>query len=109
MRYSAVRWLHPGQDFPVLLLSEHDDAGWEQRKVDVYRDGRVGFADAQEAHETQLACVRIPGLDDVAKEMAFDPTVLTREEFEHHWARRKSGGTDYWKSVLRSHGRTPGP
>jgi hypothetical protein len=96
--------MHPGQDFPVLLLSEHDESGWEQRKVDVYQDGRVGFADAQEAHETQLACVRVPGLDDVAKEMAFDPQVLTREEFERFWAQRKSGGSDYWKSVLRLHG-----
>ena len=104
MRYSAVRCGHSGQEYPVLLLSEYDDAGWERRRVDVYRDGRVGFADAQEAHETQLAAVPMPGLDEIAEETAFKPRELTREEFERLWEQRRAGGNAYWKSVLQAHG-----
>ncbi len=46
--YIKVRWLHTSPDDPVLLYSELDAERWEQRKVDIFADGRTGFADAAE-------------------------------------------------------------
>jgi hypothetical protein len=44
MRYQKVLWHHELADEPVVLYSEID-AGFEVRKVEVYRDGRLDYAD----------------------------------------------------------------
>jgi hypothetical protein len=46
MRYQAVRWAHDLVDEPVMLFSEIDADGYEVRKVDEYRNGRLDLADA---------------------------------------------------------------
>ena len=46
MRYWKVVWHHDFADEPVLLYSEIDDAGMEIRKVEVYRDGGMDYADS---------------------------------------------------------------
>src|SRR5258705_13531981 len=43
MQYIRVRWKHALPDEPVELLSELDSESWEVRKVEVFRDGRLGF------------------------------------------------------------------
>jgi len=42
--YIRVRWLHNHPDDPVELWSELDSERFEIRKVEVWHDGRVGFA-----------------------------------------------------------------
>ena len=49
MEYIMVKWLHSHPDEPVLLYSELDKDRWETRKVEVFADGRIGFASATEA------------------------------------------------------------
>ncbi len=44
MKYIKVKWLHSHPDEPVLLYSELDKDRWETRKVEVFADGRIGFA-----------------------------------------------------------------
>ena len=45
-RYLKVTWHHDFPDEPSVLYSEID-AGYEIRKVDVYRDGTHDFADGR--------------------------------------------------------------
>ena len=47
MRYQRVVWHHDDEDEPVVSWSELDERGWESRKVDEYRDGRLDYADMQ--------------------------------------------------------------
>jgi hypothetical protein len=47
--YLECEWIHDFPDDPVLLYSELDRERWETRKVDLFRDGSKGWADA--AHE----------------------------------------------------------
>lgn len=65
-RYIAVEWRHEHSHEPILLLSEVDDAGWEQRKVEVFRDGSKGYADAN-AHslKTRLGEAPIPTVAEI--------------------------------------------
>ncbi len=44
MKYIRVKWNHLFSDEPVLLFSELDDARWEVRKIEVFRDGHQGYA-----------------------------------------------------------------
>ena len=101
MKYFAMRWVHSDPEYPVLRLGEFDGAGWEQRKIDVYRDGRVGFADTQEERDAELAGVPMPGLDAIADETEHAPREISREEFERFWDQRRADGA-YWKAALLS-------
>jgi hypothetical protein len=91
MRYLRVRWLHSHPDDPVELYSEIDTAGFEQRKVEIFRDGRIGFASATEKSpntDTRLGESPIPATEQIALDSEFQPTPITRDEFENIWARR---------------------
>lgn len=46
MEHLKVRWIHTHVDEPVLLMSELNSDRYEVRKVEVYADGRMGFASA---------------------------------------------------------------
>jgi hypothetical protein len=86
MKYIHVRWAHSNPDYPVDLYSELDDESWETRKVEVYADGRVGFADAHtEFGDTGLGEVPVPPLDEIARDPQFEPREISRAEFEAAW------------------------
>lgn len=61
MWYLKVLWLHDFADEPVELLSEIGPDGYEMRKVERYRDGRLDFADeTREPARLSSARVRSP-------------------------------------------------
>jgi hypothetical protein len=87
MHYLKVAWEHGHADEPVTLYSECDDAGWEVRKVEIFRDGRYGYASSNEHSEgSMLGAEPIPPIDEIAKRLEFHPAPITREEFEKIWA-----------------------
>ena len=93
MEYIKVKWIHIHPDEPILLYSEIDADGWEVRKLEVFADGRVGFADPTEATaptNTKLSHEPMPSLIEIASDPQFQPTHITPEEFDGLWARRKS-------------------
>ncbi len=93
MEYIEVKWIHIHPDEPVFLYSEIDADGWEVRKLEVFADGRVGFADLTEATastNTKLSHEPLPSLTEIASDPQFQPTTITPEEFDRLWARRRS-------------------
>lgn len=90
MQYIKVRWIHDLADGPVWLYSEVDDQWCEQRKVEVFIDGRTGFASSSETSlETRLSLEPLPTLADIASDPQFEPQVITAEEFHRVWAARR--------------------
>ncbi len=90
VRYQAVRWLHDFDDEPVVLYSEIDDDGWEHRKVDEFRDGRLVFADEEvETETTRIGTVPAPSLAEINADPAFNGRVITAEDFEAIWERAR--------------------
>lgn len=88
MQYIKVRWLHDDPDEPVLLYSELDEERWEVRKVEIYRDGRHELAcDWLVTGTTRLGEVPVPPLEEIAADPEFEPTEITKEEFEEAWER----------------------
>jgi len=91
MKYLRVGWKHHHSDEPVILYSEVDDNRFEVRKIDVFRDGRCGYASSDGASGgTKLGLVAVPALNEIASDPQFEPVEITREEFEEAWARRKA-------------------
>ncbi|RKG96087.1 hypothetical protein D7V97_36120 [Corallococcus sp. CA053C] len=92
MKYVRIGWKHWHPDEPVTLYSELDDNRFEIRKVEVFRDGRYGYASSGRSRgSTKLGILAMPELSEIAKDPQFEPVAITREEFEDVWARSRLG------------------
>jgi hypothetical protein len=86
MQYSRLAWQHEHPNEPIEILSEHDSAGWECRKVEIYRDGSMRTAGLAESNGgAQLSLIRRPPDDEVNSEPEFRVLPLTQNEFELAW------------------------
>src|SRR5262245_37022352 len=91
MRYQRVLWRHANPDYPVDLYSECDDEGWETRKVEVFADGSMTFADQQTSTgDTLLGEVPVPSIEEIARDPEFQPTTISKEEFEVVWQKARA-------------------
>jgi hypothetical protein len=87
MNYIRVKWLHSFEDEPVFMYSELDDERWEIRKVEIFADGRRGFASAFEsAGGSGLSKEPLPSIEEIASDQQFEPVAITKDEFESVWA-----------------------
>lgn len=94
MRYFKCKWIHSNPDEPVWLYSELNDANREVRKVEVYADGRKGFASELESvHGSFLGLEPVPPIDEIASDPEFEPAFIKRDEFERVWESRATPGT----------------
>jgi hypothetical protein len=88
MRYIDVRWEKSHVEHPIRIYSEIDDAGWERRKVEQFRDNTIDCASETEStSRTELSYTPIPSNADIALDLAFELREMTAEEFEQIWAR----------------------
>lgn len=84
--YVRVRWVHPSADNPVDLWSELDADRGEVRKVEVWPDGRVGYASSvAEIGGTRLGEVAVPPLNEINLDPQFEAEAITQVEFESRW------------------------
>ena len=82
MTYIRVKLIHLNPGEPVLLLSELDDERYEVRKLEIFRDGRVGRASPGE-HDNGTE----PGIEPVPSIASeFDGEEIAQSEFEAAWA-----------------------
>ena len=87
MTYLKVKWIHAYVDEPVLIYSELDDERWELRKVEIFPDGRMLYADPEvEFEKTGLSTMPLPSLEEIAADPEFEPEVISKAEFEKVWA-----------------------
>src|SRR5579859_7745079 len=90
MRYLKVHWKHENPDEPRWLYSELDDQRWERRKIDVFPDGRWGFADEhEEVGGSALGEAATPAMEQLNADPAYDATEIDRAEFEGLWSTRR--------------------
>jgi len=88
--YIRVRWQHGHADEPVDLWSELDAARLETRKLEIFRDGRIGYASADEEYGgTRLGEGAVPSIGDIASDTQFEPQEVSKAEFENLWDKRR--------------------
>ncbi len=86
--YLYSKWLNNPADSPMEFYSELDPGRWEVRKVEVFRDGRSGYASTvKSTGNTRLAIVPIPPLADISSLAEFETRTITADEFEAVWRR----------------------
>lgn len=91
MRYVKVQWHHNFPDDPIVYYSELGPDGYETRKVQIYRDGRMEWADEQ--HETDtvgLSEIAFPPLEEIAADPEFTPEQLDAQQFEEIWRQARA-------------------
>jgi hypothetical protein len=87
MTYFKCKWNHTFPDEPIMLYSELDDQRSERRKVEVFRNGRMGYADAErEFGGSALGLEPTPSLAEIAADPQIEPLEITRQEFESVWS-----------------------
>jgi hypothetical protein len=91
MTYLLVKWDHSSPDEPSVLYSEIDDQRMERRKIDIYPDGRWGFADdSEEAGGSGLGEAPMPSIEQLNADPDYEATQIDKDEFERLWAVRRS-------------------
>jgi hypothetical protein len=86
--YLKVEWLHDFGEEPVEIYSEVGDDGYEIRKVEVFCDGRLEYADERhEAGATALSEVPVGTVAEIAAQDEFRPRVISEGDFEEMWTR----------------------
>jgi hypothetical protein len=70
----------------VLLYSELDEDRYEVRKIEIYRDNRIGYADIDsQFNETELGEEPVPEIEEINKELEFFAIQISSKEFEMVW------------------------
>ena len=86
MTYLMCHWIHSITDEPILLYSELNDQRYEVRKVELYADGRTGYATKDVEHDgTGLGLEPIPFTQDIANDPEFVAADIDRDAFEKVW------------------------
>lgn len=91
MMYLKVEWFHSFADEPIVIYAEIDDDRWETRKIEVFRNGELGFSDGEsECHSMGLSETQIPSIEEIGSDPEFSPRIITKDEFERMWAQATS-------------------
>lgn len=89
MRYMKADWFHQDPDDPILYYCEIGEDGYETRKIEVYRDGRMAVANQYEDEdpdgEAWLATVVIPPIEEIDEDPQFRAVEIQTSEFEDMW------------------------
>jgi hypothetical protein len=90
MTYLRVHWKHAFPDEPRWLYSEVDDQRWERRKIEVFPDGRWGFADEhEEVGGSALGEATTLTLEQINAKPEFEAREIEQAEFEGLWTMRR--------------------
>ncbi len=84
--YIRVRWMHAFPDEPTDLWRQLDADRREVRKVEIWSDGRVGYApNSQGSERTRLGKLSVPPTDEINSDPQFHAKAITRADFEMCW------------------------
>jgi hypothetical protein len=90
MKYLHIKWHKAAGGDPLHLYSELDDQRYERRKVEIFGDGRRGFADAsEEAGGTALGTLPVPMLDELAGDADYEARAISQDDFQRIWLKRR--------------------
>lgn len=84
--YISVRWIHANPDEPVVLVSELSAARMEMRRIEYWKDGRVGIASRESSTQgTILRQAPVPELAEINADRQFVGEAISEAEFNAQW------------------------
>jgi len=86
MKYLHVKWRHDLPHQPTDIYTELDDDRWETRKVEVFADGRIQYADGVDSTgRTDLSEVQARTPQEAPHTEVLTTTEIDEATFEHMW------------------------
>lgn len=86
MQFLKIEWIHEFADEPYIIFAELDDDGYEKRKIEIFKNGRSGYAsESSEVGGSILSEHPYPPLEEIAANSEFIPVKISKEEFENIW------------------------
>jgi len=86
MIYLKVHWSHDSENQPVAFYCEMEDDRMETRKVELFADGSLGYAnETRTTGKTVLSALPMPATADLAATPNCEAAEITRDEFEDVW------------------------
>lgn len=86
-RYIDIRWEHSNASDPVRLISSIKADGFEDKKIEVFRDGSIGYAtQSSKSGDTELGSAEVPLLAEIVSQPEFTGRAISAEEFEALWS-----------------------
>jgi hypothetical protein len=96
MIYFYVHWVHTFSNEPIHLYYEYNDERREMRKVEIWDDGRIQFADANhECGSTMLSFELLPSLEEISTDPQFKVRTITEREFAEIWSEALKHGNQH--------------
>ncbi|WP_215145145.1 DUF6881 domain-containing protein [Exiguobacterium qingdaonense] len=86
MQFLKIEWIHKIADEPYIIYAELDDIGYENRKIEIYKNGRIGYAtQSSEFGGSILSEHPYPTVEEISANSEFIPVQISKEEFERIW------------------------
>lgn len=94
MQYWKVAWIHDFIDEPIFIYGELNDEFEEIRKVEMFRDGRLGYASIRGLEYLTLSSETnwLPK-EEIEVDPQFIVEVISKVEFEKVWIQAISNNT----------------
>lgn len=90
MLYLEVNWIKPTTREPVQLFSEMNQHRAEARKIEIFADGTMGFADrSMTSHGTRLSTTPVYSIAAINACPEFACKPINQDRFERFWRRAK--------------------
>ncbi|WP_369803510.1 hypothetical protein [Cohnella sp. OV330] len=83
--FIKVIWFHQEIEDPVLLYSELDQSKFEKRKIELFRNGKIGLADTELELNSMLGICEVPPLTEINMNPEFFGFEINKDEFECVW------------------------
>jgi hypothetical protein len=84
--YIYSKWKQATVGYPVEFYSELDQRRFETRKIEVFSDGRLGYASQEKsAHGTRLGIIAVPSLPELKLLNEFNTEEISKEKFDAKW------------------------
>lgn len=93
MRYMKVDWHHNFPDEPITAYYEVDEDRYPLRQLEIFRDGRIGYAfyaddtlsNIIEFGGTMLGDQPIPEIDEINDNPELYAAAISKDAFESLW------------------------
>ncbi|WP_226646126.1 DUF6881 domain-containing protein [Microbulbifer variabilis] len=84
--YIYSKWHNSPENCPVEFYSELNSDRFETRKVEIFKDGSLGFASQKASSKTtRLGIAAVPPIAEIANQAEFDIKTITPQQFEAKW------------------------
>lgn len=89
-RYLKIDWKNGAPADPATYFCEIDDEGWELRRVEIFQNGKMAYADRQLAVGCEgLGLAQVPSLSKIRQDPEIEAWEISENDFDFMWEKAK--------------------